>query len=76
MAEGVENRRDRMPTEKGLQYTIDITVKTWQDAIRLWRIRANKHRQLIVEDHVNTVTQAVMRSQPRGANMDRSLTAG
>ncbi|XP_054764160.2 uncharacterized protein LOC129270845 [Lytechinus pictus] len=74
MAEGVENGRDRMPTEKGLQYKADVTVKTWRDAIRLWRRRANKHRQLIVEDDVNTVMIKESRNQVQEA-MDKAISS-
>ncbi|XP_041471855.1 uncharacterized protein LOC121421260 [Lytechinus variegatus] len=71
---GVENGRDRMPTEKGLQYKADVTVKIWRDAILLWRRRANKHRQLIVEDDVNTVMIKESRNQVQEA-MDMAISS-
>ena len=71
---GGEIRRDRKPTEKGLQHQVDVTIKTWKDAVRLWRRRANKHRQLIVEDDVRVEVIKESRNQLQEA-MDKAISA-
>ena len=74
MSEGDGSRRDRRPTEKGLQPQTDVTMKTWKDAVRLWRRRANKHRQLMVEDDVKVEVIKESRNLVQEA-MDKAISA-
>ncbi|XP_071486763.1 uncharacterized protein [Diadema antillarum] len=74
MSEGDGSRRDRRPTEKGLQHQTDVTMKTWKDAVRLWRRRANKHRQLMVEDDVKVEVIKESRNLVQEA-MDKAISA-
>ena len=42
--------RERVPTEKGLQYQLDIKTKQWKSSIKAWRRLVNKLRELLVND--------------------------
>ena len=44
--------RERAPTEKGLQYQLDVKTKQWKNSVTTWRRHANKLRELLTQDDV------------------------